>query len=215
MNKQNDLSGLTNIGFENLNENFDPNIFVDSKVIDSVRSEISKYFSKTISNNSTVSSYKLKHKAERHIGAYVSNGEFIYAMHLEGFEIFRDSINCHFNIKNPDFKVFEHARKILDILSKPIVHNIDEYIRVLKIYQKYKYNLRLIIDNSFSQERILKRDVLKVISKEIGEDLPTIKYWVEMQQNDETTIPNEKMKLLEKLFSLSSNQLANNSTAYI
>ncbi len=209
MKKTNDLSGLVKNGFENINGNFDPMIFADSKVIDVLRVEIRKYFSKA-DRIGNYSSYSLKHKAERHIGTYVSNGEFIYAMNLEGFEISRDSINCHFNIKDSDVLVFSHAIKILNKLSKPLAANIDEYISVIKVYQKYKYNLKFIIDNNFLYERRLKRDVLKVLAKEIDEDLPVIDYWVNMLQDDKTTIPNEKMDMLGKLFNLPSNQLVNN-----
>lgn len=51
---------------------------------------------KTINYN--FSSYGLKHKLERYIGEYLSNGEFILAMLLLDYDYKFETLNCCFNI---------------------------------------------------------------------------------------------------------------------
>lgn len=75
------------------------------------------YARKTI-NRQAEGSYKLKHAVERYdsvtgeqLGGYVSNGEFIYAMILEGFQVERDGRNAYFNItskETEEFYLFTH-----------------------------------------------------------------------------------------------------------
>ena len=51
-------------------------------------------------------SYGLKHDCERAQNEYISNGEFIYAMHLEGYRIqhvWESSPNCLFNYDYREF----------------------------------------------------------------------------------------------------------------
>ena len=54
-------------------------------------------------NHKRFTSYGLKHVYERATGNYIPNGDFIYAMHLSGFDIVQChdlSKNCKFNISN-------------------------------------------------------------------------------------------------------------------
>jgi hypothetical protein len=46
----------------------------------------------------TIGSYGLKHRAERWAGAYISNGAFIAAAHIEGYRIERDGPNAYFSL---------------------------------------------------------------------------------------------------------------------
>lgn len=70
------------------------------------------YARKTI-NHQAEGSYKLKHAVERYdyvagnrLGGYVSNGEFIYAMILEGFQVERNGRNAYFNITSKETEEF-------------------------------------------------------------------------------------------------------------
>jgi len=210
MDQVNDLTGLRKNGFQNYNEAFDPSIFDDSKVIDTLRFEIRKYFSKTKNFCRNSSSYGLKHIAEDHIGTYVSNGEFIYAMHLEGFRISRDTINCYFNISKQDVDSVENSKTILAKLSNPLGFEINWILSVRKKYQKFKYHLKCIVDINFSSDLHLKRNVINVISREINVDRIIVRSWFDTLKDDELKIPEDKMAMLEKIFNLPQDNLQNN-----
>ncbi|BDU27702.1 hypothetical protein [Flavobacterium sp. GSB-24] len=66
--------------------------------------EIKDYISYEIIPRTTInlnhSSYGLKHKCEKYIGKYVSNGQFIAAMILLGHKYKQDKINAFFYIRN-------------------------------------------------------------------------------------------------------------------
>ena len=111
MNTNNNLTGLNGFGFKNSTTKFEASVFENNKTIEQLRPVIKKHFSpaKTVYKGS--SSYGLKHIAERHLDNYVSNGEFIYAMHMEGYNIERDDPNCYFNIKRGDIRVCQTQKR--------------------------------------------------------------------------------------------------------
>ncbi len=62
---------------------------------------INTYFEPSKSIYRKRSSYGLKHLVERNIGIYISNGEFIAAMLLCGYQSYKETTwNCYFKIKN-------------------------------------------------------------------------------------------------------------------
>lgn len=114
----NDLSGLDKFGFRNNGKAFDASVFDNKEIIELVRKNIREYLTKSKRMYKSQSSYGLKHVMERHIGKYVSNGELIYAMYLEGFKLLKDSPNCYFNIKKTDVRMLKPIKN-LDILYAP------------------------------------------------------------------------------------------------
>lgn len=100
---ENLLDGLTLNGFEETVKGFDKTAF-DENRIELIRHFIPSRFSKIFSFNTRNSSYGLKHIVERSIGNYISNGELIYAMYLEGYSIKRTGINCYFNLSAKSLK---------------------------------------------------------------------------------------------------------------
>lgn len=210
MEHKNDLKGLDSSGFQNFVTEFNSDIFKENKTIDLLRPAIRKYLTKTKAIYRGSSSYGIKHMAERHLGTYVSNGELIYAMHLEGFKIVRDGINCYFNVSQSDLRLLRNVKPILETLSVPLNREIFDYLKYKKSYLKFKYHAKFLIETKFWSKSDLKRDVLKVIAKEVNETLAVVRYWTNMLQDDETIIPKEKMDLLETIFNLPPNKLANN-----
>lgn len=166
MEYSNDLSGLNKNGFQNYTDKFDITVFKDNKTINLLRPIIKKYFSEAKNIYRNASSYGLKHTLEAHIGTYVSNGELIYAMHLEGFKISRDTI-CFFNIKGSDIRVLNRSNKVMRILSTPMNYEIDHYLKYRKKFIKYKYHFKAIIHSGFSD--YTEFEVIQVIAKEITE----------------------------------------------
>lgn len=209
MEHKNDLSGLNSAGFQNSNNKFNHEIFKENKTIELLRPAIRKYFRETKTIYRHSSSYGIKHVAENHIGTYVSNGELIYAMHLEGYKIKRDTINCCFNISGQDLRLLSNANEILQILSQPTNREIFEYLKFRKQFLKYKYHFKFLLYLKFSGNTELKNDVLKIISKEMNENIINIKYWFDILKDEDTTIPKEQMEQLEKLFDLSATMLTN------
>lgn len=67
--------------------------------IEKIRGFIRENIKKKVTINTKNSSYGLKHIAERLMGEYVSNGNFIAAMILEGYKYKQHtrSLNCFFN----------------------------------------------------------------------------------------------------------------------
>jgi hypothetical protein len=101
---KNILKGLQLNGFDNELESFDDTPFLNNKTVELIRPFLTDNLSKTKTINKSHSSYGLKHIVEKKIGKYVTNGELIYAMYLEGFDIKRQNINCYFNIKTSEVK---------------------------------------------------------------------------------------------------------------
>ena len=103
MNKNDILRGLTPTGYK-FGVKFDKDAFNPER-IDKIRNIIRMNIipRKTINKN-TSSSYNLKHIIERSIYAeqhgigYIGNGELIYSMILEGYEVERNDNEVYFNI---------------------------------------------------------------------------------------------------------------------
>lgn len=87
---------LTASGYNVKGPSFALNVDVINKMVPFVTILLQK--TSTICNKTT--SYGLKHRFERIIGQYVSNGDMIAVMILMGFQIRFDSPNCCFNISN-------------------------------------------------------------------------------------------------------------------
>ena len=60
------------------------------------------------------SSYVLKHKAETILNTYITNGEFIYAMILEGYDVEKHRLNAYFNISKKSFKALRLLAKNIE-----------------------------------------------------------------------------------------------------
>lgn len=99
------LQGLGYLGYTGCE--FDPKSFKQER-IDKIREIIRWFLTKTKNiNYKSSTSYGLKHEIEdccyakgHPLNEYVSNGECIYAMILEGFDVQRPdgSMNCYFNL---------------------------------------------------------------------------------------------------------------------
>ncbi len=205
----NNLRGLNKAGFQDFTEDFDSSIFENNETIELLRPEIKKYFTKIKTANRNHSSYGLKHIAERHIGTYVSNGEFIYAMHLEGYKIFHENINCTFNLSEPGIRHMINAKSILETLSTPLNREITDYLKYNNRPLRYKYHLKFLIDTKFWNDSKLKSDVISVISKEINETPEIVKSWIKMLTIDKKEIPLDKLKILSKIFNVPAEKLIN------
>lgn len=93
----------------------------DSERIDSIIKIIEAFLlpRKTI-NSKTVGSYKLKHAVEHYdsivgkkLGGYVSNGEFIYAMIMVGYQVKRVGRNAYFNVTSDRAEGFYRFANIM------------------------------------------------------------------------------------------------------
>jgi hypothetical protein len=202
----NKLIGLSLNGFSNGNEKFDYSTFTEIKKIEKIRTEIRKYFTKTKSFNLKRSSYGLKHELERHIGVYVANGELIYAMYLEGFDIKRNDINCYFNISSVGLGNLSISNKVLESFKTSWEYELEDHLKVRKKFKKYKYHFNLII-RLLLENYVTKKSVYGVIGAEIGETSETIKQWFAIE-NDEL-IPEEKLIALSNIFKFKPEKLKN------
>ena len=82
--------------------------------LNSIRLFIGNNFEKQKIINTYKTSYGLKHIVEKMINNYVSNGDFIASMILEGYEYKRDSRlspNAYFNITKKSITKFELESK--------------------------------------------------------------------------------------------------------
>jgi hypothetical protein len=208
MEKINDLSGLNLSGFQT-SIKFNSDIFKDNETIELLRPVIRKYFKKTKTIYRDSSSYGIKHVAEDHIGTNVSNGELIYAMHLEGYKIKRDTIKCCFNISGTDLRLLRNSKEILSILSQQTNIEKSDYVVYSKHFLKYKYYFKFLLYLKCFGNTQQKNDVVKVIAKEMNESVGNIKYWFDILKDQHSIIPEEKMKQLEKLFNLDTTTLSN------
>lgn len=109
------LKGLDDLGYTD-KITFDPSVFKEDK-IEKIRCIIRFFLIQRKGGeiNEEFSSYSLKHNVDRFLktynmpfGNYVSNGEFIYAMILEGFKVRRDGRNAYFNITTQSGRKFNH-----------------------------------------------------------------------------------------------------------
>ena len=116
------LNGLEEHGFGS-RTNFDASLFSNER-INSIREIIRQYLYpiKNVFCIGHARSYTLKHIIERYayvtshplLGNYVTNGECIYAMYLEGYKVKRanDGKNAYFNVSKRS--VEELLRQIND-----------------------------------------------------------------------------------------------------
>jgi hypothetical protein len=148
----------------------------------------------------------LKHELERHIGVYVANGELIYAMYLEGFDIKRNDINCYFNISSVGLGNLSISNKVLESFKTSWEYELEDHLKVRKKFKKYKYHFNLII-RLLLENYVTKKSVYGVIGAEIGETSETIKQWFAIE-NDEL-IPEEKLIALSNIFKFKPEKLKN------
>jgi len=87
---------LTRNGFDKKGHPFGWN----EEYILALRQLIRQWLKKTpeISHDKYCHSYSLKHRAERALGVYCSNGDMIAAMIAEGFSYEREGLNAWFNV---------------------------------------------------------------------------------------------------------------------
>lgn len=104
------LRGLDLHGYEG-NAEFDPSVF-NMERIDAIREIIRPRLRKIKNINRSYTSYGIKHRVEEQIEAsieplqgYVANGELIYAMILEGFDVLRFGKNASFNVSEGSLNV--------------------------------------------------------------------------------------------------------------
>jgi len=213
MEENNDLSGLASNGFQNSNDKFNSEIFKDNKTIELLRPIIKKYLSKTknITIKTCTCSCKLKHDAKDYIDKTVYSGEFIYAMHLEGYKIKRHIgyTDCYFNVSTVDSRLFRDTNNLRKTLSQQINPNVFRLLKFEKQFLKYKYHFNYLLHEKFTNTR-KKNDAVKIISKEMNENVVNIKYWFDILKGQDSTIPEEKMEQLERLFNLDTTTLTNN-----
>lgn len=103
------LRGLTLLGYKGGGV-FNPKEF-DMNRIEAIRGIIRYGLEKRKTINHDIgTSYGLKHRVEEHsmamgepLNGYVSNGECIYAMILEGYEVYRCGVNAKFNVTTKSF----------------------------------------------------------------------------------------------------------------
>ena len=149
------LSGLTLNGYEDGRE-FDKTKF-DLDRIEEIRAVVRKWLRKTGGINQHVSSYALKHTLERYMGrerlwvgvvnGYVSNGEMIFAMILEGFDVVQDGANAWFNISKIDFDALNVVGS-LDCYQWHIAHTHVTLARIEEVepqskgeYSAFRYHI--------------------------------------------------------------------------
>lgn len=203
MQNTNDLRGLESVGFKNCTDKFNEETFKENITINLVRNAIRKYFTKSKNINKDLSSYGLKHTLERHLGTYVSNGELIYAMHLEGFKIERDRINCFFNLKLSGLSELSNSNEILKYLKIATDCDIEVHlISSQKKYAKYKYPFNFLINNRISKQLRVGRYIIPIIAKEMSEDVKTIRSWFNILKDNKVVIPAKKMQQLKDIFNL-------------
>lgn len=106
--KEDMLEGLYNTGYEiRAEEGNKPWNEFESERIEKIREIIRGNLEKRKTERVNLlgyGSYALKHAVEKDVNArgilkcYVSNGEFIYAMILEGYNVKREGRNAYFNV---------------------------------------------------------------------------------------------------------------------
>lgn len=104
------LRGLTYMGYKGRRD-FNPKEF-DIERVESIRGIIRGRLEKRKTINHNVgTSYGLKHRLENHamatdapLSGYVSNGECIYAMILEGYDVYKCPPNAKFNVTTKSFE---------------------------------------------------------------------------------------------------------------
>lgn len=157
------LKGLTYLGYKGFGD-FNPDEFKKERIEairDIIRPRLEKR--KTISNG-TCSSYELKHCVERQIESvagilkgYVSNGELIYAMILEDFDVRRSGLNAFFNVSAKSLKrlprhpVYDYEGNVCEETTvdvwrskaKPVYKiDIEKYrdaiVEYKKVWRKYR-----------------------------------------------------------------------------
>lgn len=208
MENNNNLNGLDRYGFNNDLKDSDLSIFSNNLTIDLIRQEIAKYLRKTKTINNDCSSYRLKAVFEDYLNIYVTNGELIFAMNSEGYKIKRDGINGYFNVDRLSIRLLENSKNIKSLLNSPLKHSIINSIHRNK-YNKFKYSFKFLIDNKFSNNMNIKKDVIKYIAISINEPYESVRNWVKLSNVDTQTIPQDKLELLSNIFNLKIEELIN------
>lgn len=108
MKTNEELHGLELYGFGGESK-FTPSIF-DKTQITNIRAVIKQYYSQIKILNDRHTSYGLKHDIESYLGtdSYITNGELIYAMYLEGYKVKNiDNNNACFNVGEKGVKALK------------------------------------------------------------------------------------------------------------
>jgi hypothetical protein len=194
-NIEKDLAGLTQKGFVNL-KGISGGISEQNSNVIWVRPLIRKYFHKSDRYNYNHTSYGIKKIFQRYTDRkhYISNGEFIYAMALEGFKIKRDDINCRFNIYEKEYQMVNTAPKLLkELRDKSEKYDLQEYIDYLPTKYKYKYNLKYLFRNLGKLTSKEKRYIVSIISKEINVDESILKRLINLEMGEALNVDEEKI----------------------
>lgn len=207
--EKNDLTGLDLSGFSDQTTKFDSSVFIETEKIDKMRIEIRKYLRKDKCFYKLSTSYGLKNILDGRIGEYVSNGEFIYAMNLEGFKILRENRNCFFNFSATSLRYLTNSNWIKSTLKTSNGFDILDFLNYHKKFQNNKYHFKLIIRKVFSDARVLKRDIPYIIAEEINETPENIMFWFDLLKESSQSIPDDKLESISKLFHLLPNDLKN------
>ena len=114
MNKTQLPKNLFRSGFLRETYSNDETEIIDVKSLYKIVDFITWNFSKRKTINKRWSSYGLKHFVEEQIESYVSNGDFIAAMIICGFEYdnYEHSLNAFFNLSSKSYKKARNTAKI-------------------------------------------------------------------------------------------------------
>ncbi len=87
--------------------------------------------------------------------------------------------------------------------------DLSDFFKYFRRYRKYKYNLKLIIENKISKKSDLYKYVPAIIGMEIDEKEEIIKDWMSLLKSEKSTIPLDKLEAISKLFNVNSRMLIN------
>ncbi len=207
----NDLRGLAINGFTNSKDVFDSTDFEKDPLLPLIRQTIKKYLRKSNRNNKKYHNFSLRAELERYTSEFIHDGTFIYAMHIEGFQIHRVENHCHFNISNKSAEHFFKANYTVQNLQRWISDmQPKNYLRLKPLYGSYKYHI-----NEAIHERLYihkKKDIQfanEIIAKELDYSIETINYWFHLRKIDQESIPSYDLERIANLLNTDPDELMN------